>query len=242
VQLTREWAQAVLLDLYDTLVQPDWKALQATRDRMAELVGVPAALAAEHWRRTHSDRMLGAHGSLEGDLAAVFAASGAQPEPALLREMVEQEFASWAAGVRLFDDVEPNLRRLRDAGLRLAIVSNASCEAASVVQTLGLDRWVDTVVMSCEEGSLKPEPTLLRVALSRLDTDARRAVFLDDMSANLDAAAALGMMPVRVARYAGAASADAGTAPYPCITTLDDLWPYLDSFTPPIADETRAGS
>lgn len=233
--------QAVLLDLYDTLVQPDWKALQATRARLAERVGISATLAAEHWRRTHSARMLGAHGGLEGDLAAVFAACGARPEPALLREMVEQEFASWAAGVHLFDDVEPNLRRLREAGLRLAIVSNASCEAASVVQTLGLDRRVDTVVMSCEEGTLKPEPTLLRIALERLDVDARVALFLDDVSANLDAAAMLGMAPVRVARYIGTPPSEAGESSYPCITTLDDLWTPQVSFSPPEAGEPQVG-
>jgi FMN phosphatase YigB (HAD superfamily) len=126
--------------------------------------------------------------------------------------------------VHLYGDVLPELRRLRLRGFRPAIVSNASCEAASVVRTLGLDRAVDEVVLSCEVGAIKPEPAILRLALERLNVAPDRALLADDVVANLDAARALGLHTVLVVRGDGEAS---NMADYPRITQLKDLWPLL---------------
>jgi HAD superfamily hydrolase (TIGR01509 family) len=100
--------------------------------------------------------------------------------------------------------VAPELTRLRDEGYRLAIVSNASCEAGGVVRSLGLDRLVDTVVLSCEVGWLKPEPAILQAALERLDIgEPARALLVDDLPTNLDAAASLGLRTALMARPGG---------------------------------------
>lgn len=209
----------ILLDLYGTLVEPDWPALLKGRAAIAQRVGLSATDAQRAWDRTHGARMVGAHGSLAGDLAAVFVASGMPRavSPALLSTLAEDELANWRWGVRLYPDVVPALAGLRAAGLRLGIVTNASAEAASVVGELGLLSWVDAVTASCEAGVLKPE--LLRVALRTLGTDASDATLVDDEEAQLDGAVGLGLRTVLIRRPA-AGTAAIGKSPHPVATDL----------------------
>ena len=195
--------RAVLLDLYLTLVEPDWPRLIEGRTALAEKVGIDPAACLRAWDATHLDRMLGMFGTLEDDLAAVFAAAGsggsqAQLDPTVLTALAEEERANWRDAVRIYPDVPPELRRLRAAGVRLAIVTNASAEAAGVVPSLGLDRLVDVTLASCETGVTKPE--LLERALGALGVDAGDAALIDDDPENIRGARELGMRAVLIRR------------------------------------------
>ena len=212
----------VLLDLYGTLVEPDWPALLKGRAALAARAGVSAAAAHDAWDRTHSTRMTGAFGSLADDLAAVFfEASGGRRSaiaPALLGELAAEETENWSRGVRLYPDVVPGLRLLRSAGSRLTIVTNSSVEAASVVETLGLRPLVDRVFVSCEAGVVKPD--LLDVALRDLGVDAMDATLVDDEPAQLDAAARLGVGTIRIDRVGARGSADASVGSHRSVSDL----------------------
>lgn len=212
----------VLLDLYGTLVEPDWTALLQGRAELAERAGVPAAAAHRAWDSTHAARMVGRYGTLADDLAAVFAAVSGSSRPtvsaSLLSELADAERENWRRGVRLYPDAVPALRRLRASGMRVAIVTNASAEAASVVDVLGLRPSVDEVFASCEAGLLKPD--LLEVALGGLGVDAAEATVVDDEPQQLDGAARLGMRTVLVRRSGSGASAPTGPGPHRAVTDL----------------------
>jgi len=216
---------AVLLDLYDTLVWPDWAALRAGRDALAARAGAAAAAMHEQWQRTHAERMQGLFGGLEGDLSAILGACGITATAALLRELATLEEANWRRGVIPYRDSLPQLALLRQRGVRLAIVSNASREAGVAVGALGLDRAVDAVVLSCDVGVLKPDPALLGVALDRLGVVPRRALLVDDVPSNLDAAVRLGLGTVLIARGQDPVP---GPGPHPVIRRLEQVWPFLD--------------
>jgi HAD superfamily hydrolase (TIGR01509 family) len=225
---------AVLLDLYETLVWPDWAVIQARRDALATRAGVAVVTMRDQWRLTHDERMRGSFGGLDGDLSAMLTACGITPTPALVQTLARLEEANWAQGVQLYEDTLPRLAELRQRGLRLAIVSNASHEAGGVVGALGLDRAVDTVVLSCDVGALKPDPSLFRVALERLNVAPRRAPLVDDVTANLDAAAELGLRTLRIARGGDPIpnpSTEPTRAAHPVISQLDQVWPYLNGGT-----------
>jgi HAD superfamily hydrolase (TIGR01509 family) len=202
----------VLLDLYGTLVEPDWAELLKGRTALAERLGLDAAAALRAWDSTHAARMTGTYGSLADDLAAVFSEAwdGAPIAPALLSELADDELENWRRDVRLYPDALPALSLLRSSGLRLAIVTNASAEAASVVDELGLRPLVDDVVASCEAGVLKPE--LLGVSLRRLGLEASDATLVDDEPAQLDAASRLGIGTILVQR-SGTDASSAATHP-----------------------------
>jgi putative hydrolase of the HAD superfamily len=96
------------------------------------------------------------------------------------------------------------VRRLRDAGLPLALLSNnvAPMERGGPVgELLGL---FDAIVESSVEGVRKPEPEIYRRALTRLSEAVGRRIeatdcaYLDDLGINLKPARALGFATIKV--------------------------------------------
>lgn len=203
---------AVLLDLYDTLAHMDRDTIAAGRRRGAELAGADPRCLAEEWTASVDARSVRGMGTPEEELRHLLSRCAAVPPgDGLLAELVRLEARTWRSGVRLYDDVPAALRGMRQAGLRLAIVSNCSWQTAGVVEVTSLAGEVDAVVLSFEIGLLKPDPAILLAALERLGADPARAALVDDVAANLDAARALGMATVLMDRD-GAAVAPAHPA------------------------------
>ncbi|MDQ7997945.1 MAG: HAD family phosphatase [Luteibacter sp.] len=92
------------------------------------------------------------------------------------------------------DDSLHILRELKEAGHPLYGLTNWSHEtfpfARERFDFLGL---FDGIVVSGEEGMIKPDPRLYQTLLERYDIDPATAVFIDDNKANVDAADALGI-------------------------------------------------
>jgi putative hydrolase of the HAD superfamily len=217
---------AVLLDLYGTLVEADWSQLLKGRAALAERVGLSAAAAHRAWDATHVARMKGTYGTLADDLRAVVReASNGRGSPlissAMSAQLASEERDNWRRGVNCYRDAIPALRRLRSAGLRLAIVTNASAEAASVIPELGLLPMVDDVFASCDAGVLKPE--LLSVALDTVGLHASEVTLVDDEPSQLDQAAQLGIGTVLIQRSGVDASPASIVGPHPVVSDLHQL-------------------
>jgi putative hydrolase of the HAD superfamily len=91
------------------------------------------------------------------------------------------------------------IRRLRDAGLRLAAVTNNVAPMASGERdSLGLLELFDVVVESSVVGVRKPEEAFYRIALDRLAVTAHECAYLDDLGVNLKPARAMGMTTIKV--------------------------------------------
>lgn len=58
---------------------------------------------------------------------------------------------------RVFPDVEPTLRRLRDLGVPLVVASNSDDRVVTVLENLGLSHYFDDVHLSYHHGSTKPD-------------------------------------------------------------------------------------
>ena len=102
------------------------------------------------------------------------------------------------------------VRRLRDAGLPLALLSNNVAPMERSGRLGELLELFDAVVESSVEGVRKPEPEIYRRALTRLSEAVGRPVaasdcaYLDDLGINLKPARAMGMHTVKVADPAAA--------------------------------------
>lgn len=94
----------------------------------------------------------------------------------------------------MFDGVA----RLKEAGVRHAIVSNNLVEVRERWQALVPDGLFEHLVDSSEVGVRKPSPEIYRLALDAMNAVPERTVFVDDHPANVDAARALGMRAVLV--------------------------------------------
>jgi putative hydrolase of the HAD superfamily len=83
------------------------------------------------------------------------------------------------------------------APMRTGILSNSFVGAREREQNLyGFEQMCDVVVYSHEEGVLKPDPRSYAIVCERLDVAPERAVFVDDVAANVDGARATGMQGI----------------------------------------------
>jgi len=92
------------------------------------------------------------------------------------------------------DDSLHILRELKEAGHPLYGLTNWSQETFPFArERFDFLTLFDGIVVSGEEGTIKPDPKLYETLLERYDIDPSRAVFIDDNKVNVEAAEALGI-------------------------------------------------
>lgn len=94
-------------------------------------------------------------------------------------------------------DAPAVLAEIRDAGLRMGIISNTFTPPFAIDEQLGQQGILDYFpvrVYSCEVGVLKPHPKIFRVALEALGVSPERALYVGDRpSIDVKGASRLGM-------------------------------------------------
>lgn len=100
----------------------------------------------------------------------------------------------WA---RVGAGVDAALVRLREAGIKLAVVSNSEGTVGAVLDEVGLGRHFETVVDSWVVGVAKPDPRIFHLALERLGVPAAEALMVGDSpTADVAGARAAGVGPI----------------------------------------------
>jgi putative hydrolase of the HAD superfamily len=93
----------------------------------------------------------------------------------------------------LDDDLIALIRGVRPA-IKTGLISNAWGDARrGFVHTYSLADIFDVIVISAEEGVMKPDPRIYRAAIQRLGVQAAESIFVDDVLANVRGAQAVGM-------------------------------------------------
>lgn len=110
--------------------------------------------------------------------------------------------------LRLKPDTVDLMQRLHEAGHRLFCLSNMPHHSlAYLEQTYTFWEMFSERVISCQVGMCKPEPGIYAHLLRHCAIDATQSVFIDDVQANVDAAAAFGIHPLRFENAAQCESA-----------------------------------
>ena len=176
----------VFLDAGGVLVFPNWA-------RVAERLGhhgvtvTADALSAVEWHAKH-EVDTGAAG--QSDLVRgwlvfgrVFARAGVTSESAI--DAAIGDLQAYHAEYNLWEivppDVVPALRRLRAAGKKLVVVSNANGRMRAALDRVGIGPHVDLVVDSSEEGVEKPDPRIFRRALARAESRPECTLHVGDL-------------------------------------------------------------
>jgi 2-haloacid dehalogenase len=101
-----------------------------------------------------------------------------------------------------FPEVPDVLARLKQEGLRTAILSNGSpAMLDAVVEAAGLDGLLDAVLSVEEVGVYKPHPKVYQLDVDRLDVAAEAIAFQSSNAWDAYAASAFGMQVVWCNRY-----------------------------------------
>jgi HAD superfamily hydrolase (TIGR01549 family) len=105
-------------------------------------------------------------------------------------------------GYRAFDDVVPSLVRLREAGIKRAIISNADDDVTELCEHMAFAHEMDLIVTSAVVGWEKPDTRTFRAAFEPLGVDPARALHIGDQPrSDVVGARAAGMQVALIDRY-----------------------------------------
>ncbi len=103
----------------------------------------------------------------------------------------------------LYDDVVPTLQHLRDAGFKLAIVSNWDTPLDPLTERLGIADYFDAIVASHDARvrSEKPDPPIFNYTLAAVGVSAAEVVHVGDTyAADIVGAQGVGIRPILLDR------------------------------------------
>src|SRR2546428_13752351 len=124
-------ADAVLIDLYDTLVWSEWARWQRA---LASRLGVTEPAVVWAFDDTRPARSTGAYPDHDGDIAALLVALGIEPSLELVGEVRALEDRELTRDTHLYEASLPVVLGLRERGAGPARASNASHTTRGVVQ------------------------------------------------------------------------------------------------------------
>jgi HAD superfamily hydrolase (TIGR01509 family) len=180
--------QTVFFDAGGVLVFPNWTRIEETLARHGVSADAKVLAHVEPLARKMIDdrRTIGAtsdaaRGWLFFDLILEQAGiARSEQTAAALQELHVYHQASnlWEF---VPDNVEPTLSALRARGLRLVLVSNANGTVCAKMDRLGLSRWFDAMIDSCDVGVEKPDPRIFEIALARVHADRKTTIHVGDL-------------------------------------------------------------
>src|SRR5215217_6223141 len=215
----------VTFDLYDTLIElrpRRWERL-ATALRRLGIAADPDVLRAadriaedyfteENGRLPIRDRPRAEREAFRLRYMAIWLdAAGLPSDPATVRAAREGYLAEFetpaveqdvAGGYHVFDDVMPALERLRKAGVRRALISNADADVTALCTHLAFAHEMNAIVTSAIVGWEKPDIRTFRAALDPLGVEPADALHIGDQPrSDVAGALATGMRAALIDRY-----------------------------------------
>ena len=119
-------------------------------------------------------------------------------------ELLQSEHSLFAANAAtLYDDTIPTLEHLRDAGFKLAIVSNWDTPLNPLTERLGIADYFNTITASHDERvkSAKPDPRIFNYTLAKVGVSAAEVVHVGDTyEADIVGARNVGIRPILIDR------------------------------------------
>jgi HAD superfamily hydrolase (TIGR01509 family) len=173
--------RAVLFDLYETLVthfDPNWAPPPRS---IVERLGLEETVYGKHWPPLDKAWQAGEIEHYEEALTRVCKVVGREPDASVLAELTH-EYQTMTA--RVFEAVEPEVMEmvaaLKESGLFLGVVTNASDLDAEPWAGSALAPFFDDFVASYQVGLSKPDRRIYELACHRLDVRLAEAVFVGD--------------------------------------------------------------
>ncbi|TNC28010.1 HAD family hydrolase [Amycolatopsis alkalitolerans] len=91
-----------------------------------------------------------------------------------------------------YPDTEAALKDCAGKGIKVGVLSNIAFDIRPAFTRRGLDQYVDSFVLSFEEGAIKPDPAIFQILLDRLAADPEETLMVGDSAEADGGARALG--------------------------------------------------
>ena len=98
-----------------------------------------------------------------------------------LKRLINIQLGSIGYRRELLEFAGDLLELLKSKDCKLAIISNNDGHTFEKCRDLGIDKYFEVIIDSTNIGMVKPDQNIYRYALSKLDTDADKAVYIGDL-------------------------------------------------------------
>lgn len=192
--------RAVIFDMYETLIT-HYRCPLYFSAQMAADAGIPAADFQVLWYTTEAARTTGRL-TLEDALTDILRACG-RYAPDRVEAIVRRRTATKEECFRhLHDGILPMLNALKERGMLVGLISNCFSEEAAVIRHSVLYPYFDAPLLSWEEGLQKPDETIFRRCMARLNVTPDECLYVGDGGSHeLETARSLGMTALQAAWY-----------------------------------------
>jgi putative hydrolase of the HAD superfamily len=191
--------QAVIFDLFGTLVEDFMFSIGANNINLAEILGVPDEPFRQMWRQTSEMRVNGHFQTVEASIVHVCDAIGAKVGPKQLSEAVQSRLQQIKGGLKPKSDAIETLTRLKRIDCKLGLLSNCSIEIPVLWPETEFADLFDSAVFSSKDCLRKPDSAIFRLACERLGVAPEACLYVaDGENFELAAAAQVGLHPVLI--------------------------------------------
>lgn len=174
-------SQAVIFDLFETLVTENYPEWHAEAASPAQALGIDAQAFSAAWKRAYLPRMTGHYPDYAAVLRAICAELGVVVDVETIDTL---QHARMAAKARPFARVEPDiltmLDTLRTDGWQIGVITNCAFDEVNAWAESPLAQRVDCPIFSCAVGMVKPEQPIYGLACRELGCEPAQAIFVGD--------------------------------------------------------------
>jgi putative hydrolase of the HAD superfamily len=185
---------AVVFDLWGTLVPLPASVRLRGIEVMAPILGVPFAELRPAWEAAWRER---ATGALEAVVHRVCERANISVNEMQVQSALTARRTVHSASFCPRDDAVPTLRALKDAGIRVGLITNCSSDTPDLWAASPLAPLTHAAVFSSAEGMMKPSAAFYLRLCERLQVAASACLYVGDGSDDeLAGAADVGMTPM----------------------------------------------
>ncbi len=191
--------EAVIFDLFGTLMDDFAMSVGQTYTELAEVLEVPYEQFIQLWRETSEIRTAGAFQTVEASIEHVCSIMGVRVRPEQMAKAVEIRLQQTRRALEPRPDAVATLARLKDEGYKLGLLSNCSIEIPILWPQTIFAHLFDSAIFSSRERLKKPDPRIYRLTCERLGVMPEHCLYIaDGENHELAAAAKVGLHSVLI--------------------------------------------
>ena len=191
--------QAVIFDLFGTLVNDFMSVTGQTHDELAAILGVPYEPFMKQWREITPRRTLGEFQTVEASIQHVCGALGVMVNAEQMAKAVEFRLDYTRRALTPKPDAVATLAQLKQTGFKVGLLSNCSIEIPILWPETEFADLIESPIFSSRERLKKPDPRVYKIVCERLGVAPQDCLYIaDGENHELKAAAGFGMSPVLI--------------------------------------------
>jgi putative hydrolase of the HAD superfamily len=191
--------EAVIFDLFGTLVDDFATSVGQTYPELAKALEVPYEPFMQFWRETSEMRTAGAFQTVEASIEHVCGIMGVRVGAEQMRKAVEIRLWHTRRALEPRPDAIATLARLKNEDYKIGLLSNCSIEIPILWPETAFTDLIDSATFSSRERLKKPDPRIYHLACERLGVRPEDCLYIaDGENHELAAAAKVGLHSVLI--------------------------------------------